>query len=288
MRIAIVGDIGGQLDLFKEVVEKLGGNPDTGVLPKDLTVIQIGDIVRMNISSDLDSLGCALYADTLINVNEGRYIQMIGNHETPLLEGVSDPHWKIHDLPDCREIIEHWHDSGKGHYALALHDNETGRDILLTHAGLTSGYLYHWLESPLDASAAVVAREYNKRAWELGVINVENPGGLVTGIQTMDADAQWAKVSEVHDSWRGLDMPFDQIHGHSVAFRWDAQTWWPEIQQDVIDTTIVDETQRYTLTKRNDGTTIRSVDWVLGNDHQNLNPDWSIFYLEDAEILLPR
>lgn len=280
MKTVIVGDIGGQYDLFRDVIESVGGDPDTGALPKDIIMIQVGDIVRFASAPALDSLACAQLAQKLIEVNEGRYIQMLGNHETPLLGGHLDPHWSCTELPESQPIVQRWWDEKLAHLAVSL-TKEGHRDILITHAGLTRGYM-EWLGTTTSFEAA---RKLNSFVGNVSIQEFEQTGGLVTGIKNPSADIVWALVGmELHDSWKGAHPEFNQIHGHSCLMEWEGEKFWSDIPQYVIDATVVNYRDRYTVTAYESGYTIRSVDWVLKNEYRRKK--WPLLVLDGYHVTL--
>lgn len=280
MKTVIVGDIGGQFDLFKDVIASAGGDPETGVLPKDLTMIQVGDIVRFNKSIDLDSMSCALYAQKLLEVNEGRYIQLLGNHESPLIGGVTDPHWKLQSLPEPQAIVKNWWDGKLANLAVVLR-KPGQRDILITHAGLTRGYM-EWLGT---SGAVDTAKKLNSFVGTTPIRDIENPGKLVTGNINKSADVWWSLVgSELHDSWKDNHPDFNQIHGHACLMEWDSQTYWDDVPEYVCDNTVVNYRDRYTTTVYESGYTLRSVDWMLKNTYRR--QEWPLLFLKDYEIII--
>lgn len=280
MRTVIVGDIGGQYDLFRDVVKSAGGDPDTGVLPPDLTMIQVGDIVRYNDSPDLDSLSCALYAQKLLDVNGGRYIQLIGNHESPLLGGVIDPYWAVQELPDCEEIVKSWWDNKLARLGVVLR-KPGQRDILITHAGLTRGY-QEWLGT---TNAVDTARLLNSFVGTTPLASIEKPGKLATkGTPDVSAGPWWALVgAELNDSWKDANPDFNQIHGHSCVVDWESQHYWSDVADYVREATMVNYRDRYTLTTYESGYWLRSVDWMLKNKYRR--QEWPLLFLNDYEII---
>ncbi|MBC9703625.1 MAG: hypothetical protein H9W81_01115 [Enterococcus sp.] len=281
MRTAIIGDIGGQLDVFHDVINNLGGNIETGKFPADLRVIQVGDIVRMNTSPDLNSLACAELADKLIDANDGNYIQLLGNHETPLLGGVIDLHWSITDLPESKPIINSWWNERKAHLALILHAPGE-KDILVTHAGLTQGYMKNFLATE-DVREAVTI--LNSFVGNVNLGGIEKPGALVTRNTSVEADIFWALCGpELHASWWGTPLGFNQIHGHAVVYRWDENAYWPDIPEAVIRNTLLNTQDRFTITQHPDGDWFRSVDWVLQNSRKR--QEWPVLILDGFDVFL--
>jgi hypothetical protein len=280
LRTAIVGDIGGQIGVFHEVITSLGGDIKTGKLPAGLRVIQVGDIIRVNPSPELDSLACAQFADKLIEANDGNYIQLLGNHETPLLGGIFHPEWHETDLDACVPIIESWWDDRKAHLsALLMAPGAT--DTLVTHAGLTKGYMER-----IGATSAIdAARILNGYVGNVSLGGIERPGGLVTGVQDKSSDIFWALVgSELHESWWEEGAGFNQVHGHSCLFRWDVKEYWHDVNESVQKRTMVNTNDRFTMTIHPNGDWYRSVDWVLGNTKQK--KEWPILILNNFDVYL--
>lgn len=280
MRTVIVGDIGGQYDLFRDVIKSVGGDPDTGVLPSDLTMIQVGDIVRFNDSPDLDSLSCALYAQKLLDVNGSRYIQLIGNHESPLLGGVTDPHWAVQELPESEEIVQNWWDSKLARLGVVLR-KPGQRDILVTHAGLTRGY-QEWLGT---TSAVDTTQLLNSFVGTTNLSEIEKPGKLATkGTPDVSAGPWWALVgAELNDSWKEVNPLFNQIHGHSCVVDWESQQYWSDVADYVREATMVNYRDRYTVTTYKSGYWLRSVDWMLKNKYRR--QEWPLLFLNGYEII---
>lgn len=280
MRTAIIGDIGGQIDVFRAVITELGGDIHTGKLPEGLRVIQVGDIVRVNPSDELDSLACAQFADKLIDANNGNYIQLLGNHETPLLGGVYHPHWLDTDLLACEPIIESWWHDKKAHLSAVLM-KPGEKDTLITHAGLTRGYM----ELIGATSALDAVRRLNGYVGNVPVFAIERPGRLITGVKDESADIFWTIVgSELHESWWETGAGFNQIHGHSCLFNWDTHDYWHDVNEEIQKRTMIDEGKRFTVTVHPNKDWYRSVDWGLGNKKQKA--DWPLLILEGFDVYL--
>jgi hypothetical protein len=70
-RNAIIGDVGGWTHRLDEAIVSLGGDPDAGTLPEDLTVVQVGDLVNKG----PDSKGALALVDRMLTGSQGRWIQ---------------------------------------------------------------------------------------------------------------------------------------------------------------------------------------------------------------------
>ena len=281
MTVVILGDVGGQTKVYRDALLSLGIDPDECIVPDGMTLIQVGDVVRFNHNPHLDSLGCVEISDRLIRNNPDTYIQLLGNHDLALLGGARDPHWKIYDLPESRVYVEKWWKDKSVSLGVTLRATSTNvdKDILITHAGLGKNY---WEKisggNALDTSLAL-----NSLVGQ-DVAGFEVPGHLVTGHDNEHADTAWALVGpEFHSTWQNEIMPFNQIHGHACLVEWESGEYWPDVIPEVIDTTEINWSHRYTVTTRPDGTWIRSVDWILKNDP--IDFEWPILHLDDYEVV---
>lgn len=135
--IVIVGDIGGQRQVLEKVITELGGDPVTGHLPADLTVVQVGDLVRMQDCPHLDSDGCVAIADRMLHGGPGRWIQLLGNHDTAAIGGPRMPAWGTANpvSPTTLATLNRWWHDREADLAVAMTGQD--RDSLITHAGLT-------------------------------------------------------------------------------------------------------------------------------------------------------
>jgi hypothetical protein len=80
MRVAVIGDIGGHVDELRAELARLGVKRD-GLLPSDLLVIQVGDLVHRGPASD----DVITLVDSYLRNEPHRWIQLVGNHEANYL-----------------------------------------------------------------------------------------------------------------------------------------------------------------------------------------------------------
>lgn len=271
----IIGDIGGQLDIFEQSLRSIGVNTETMVIPKGVTVVQLGDVIRMNDSPQLDNLGVLTLVDGLLRNNPGRYVQLWGNHEYGALHWhLPGTHWRVEE--DHRNALiasmQDWVDAGQTNLAVAI------GDTLVTHAGLTHGY---WQEIGSPRSAAEAAAALNGRSKELVTTKATSAYGYILNRYTaeMDTNVLWAEAAtETYPSWldSGATMPFHQVHGHDTPYSHEYGRLKPHTPLRVAENLTVDvENRRTILTvgKR----TITCVDWVLGeNVHE---ASWDVLSL---------
>lgn len=72
------------------------------------------------------------------------------------------------------------------------------------------------------------------------------PGHMLAGTITHNAGPVWAEAGyEVYPSWIDAEtpMPFNQVHGHASAYRWDEQAW--RCDRRVRRHAVADETLRH-------------------------------------------
>lgn len=267
-KVVIIGDIGGQLEVFQDTLKRVGIGKSL-IVPSGTIIVQIGDIVRMNNSSNLDSVGCLELANQLILNNPDSWIQLLGNHEAPFIGSETPKAWEGQQtLETCRELISKWYRNNMAHFAVSV---ENGESNILSHAGLTYGFLSklgveNSLPKEIVKAVNQIARDktYHQYA-ETGVINF-------FGESNTSADFLWAAAGdELIPSWSGVEMHFNQIHGHDTPLiSWqDAVLRSPMPEGFFYD---FDVSTRLSMTSTSYGKTFKTVDWVL---KESVSPDTS-------------
>lgn len=131
-RIAVISDIHGDLPLFRRLLREAGGDPSRAASPTDVIVVQVGDLTGTRPSQT----DCVALADRLMRLNPSRYVQLWGNREAMAIFQRDTNH----DVPAAAtEILDRWWATGAAKIALAVR-NESTRDTLISHAGLTLGF----------------------------------------------------------------------------------------------------------------------------------------------------
>ena len=268
-RVAVLGDIGGQLGVLDAVIAELGADP-SGRLPADLAVVQVGDLTRVG-GRGLDNAGCVAAAAGYRSANPGRWLQLLGNHDVALLGGPRRSSWREPSTEDdgVAAVLQRWWSEHLVQLAFAVRTRELG-DVLITHAGLTRGR-WRRLGSPPDpfAAAASINDDVGRPIGE--VIH----GGALTGISAGPdaeaADVTWAEViTELYVPWLDAgDAPFSQVHGHAAPWNWTTDSWWPDATSAVRAATRVDRAVRRTTIRlgRGEGSPQAvGVDWMLGDE----------------------
>lgn len=216
-RVAIIGDIHGHADELIAKLVRLGMDPDTLMLPEDLTVIQLGDLIHRG----LQSSKVLRTVDTIMDQQPTQWIQLIGNHEAQYVyEKLFEWDGELED--EDVEILQRWMQEGKLH-AAAYTITPAGNEALITHAGLLYDVWKIILGRPRsarEAAARINAGIHHRTAWMWA------PGEMLQGVPNRMAGPLWASAtSELYPSWMNAEAtevpaPFSQVHGHSSLFHW--------------------------------------------------------------------
>lgn len=263
-RVAVLGDIGGQLRVFERAMASLHVDP-YGRLPADLAVVQVGDLVRVG-GHGLDNAGCVEAAERYRESNPGRWVQLLGNHDMALIGGPRRQSWPEPSTEDTAvaTALCRWWSERQVRLAVGLRTRELGQ-VLITHAGLTRG---RWLSLGGPTEPDTAADSINTDVGR--PIDEVIRGGILTGVATETADVTWAEViTELYAPWLVADdAPFTQVHGHAAPWNWTAGEWWPDATPAVRAATHVDRAVRRTTTRlgsRQDPPMAVGVDWMLGD-----------------------
>ncbi len=250
MRICVFGDIQGWAQRLDDALGALGADVDAGVLPDNLVVVQVGDLVHKG----PDSAGVLAIVDRFLAGSPGRWLQLIGNHETVYLGG--SRFWTHEIAPHLQADLRRWLEEGELRVAVALRTTELG-DVLVTHGGLTR---WKWEDLGRPESAAAAARllddelrEHPERALASGT--------MLWGTPTRNVGVVWAEAStELLWSWDAELLPFSQIHGHTSCFRWGRGTWNPHVPDRMKAAARLDRERRHEHFDWPDGAGIVGID----------------------------
>lgn len=212
--VAVVGDVGGHLDALEAELVRLGADPAKGVIPPELVVVQVGDLVHRG----PDSEHVVALVDRCLHVSPGHWVQLVGNHEAHYLRRpVFDWHQRLdHHAVDT---LRSWWATGAMVAATTVTGGED--DLLVTHAGLTLDFWRDVLGSPPTAREAADA--LNDLAASGADVLFRSGSMLGGGPPRPDAGPIWASASsELVPGWVGESMPFGQVHGHSSVYDWQA------------------------------------------------------------------
>ncbi|MGX7678115.1 metallophosphoesterase [Jatrophihabitans sp. DSM 45814] len=212
-RVAVFGDVGGHVDELYSQLVKLGADPDSLILPADLTVVQLGDLVHRG----PDSAGTVQLVHQIRTAQPGRWFQLAGNHEAQYLEPRPRFEWPETLDDESANLLRHWWFTGAMTPAVAV--ATPAGEWLVTHAGLTEGFWRCYLDSPI--SAAEAARRLNAMVGTATEPAVLRAGEMLNGVIDLAAGPLWAAAgTELLPSWQHVSMPFSQVHGHSTVLDW--------------------------------------------------------------------
>jgi len=253
MKNFVFGDTGGHALPLYNALNQIGADVELGILPKDMRVIHLGDLIHKGPASK----SILRVVDKFIRNNPGQWIQVLGNHEFQHIEG-SPYFWSCDcDIYDVG-IINDWLDeeiayasyATTSHEPIKLNDNvmSNGGGILFTHAGLT----WNWWET---SNKNINAGEISSLLNYLPIDVITTPGEML-GVKGF-AGPVWATGNnEVFNSWlESTDpMPFMQFHGHTTSYQWKAKRWWrtDEVFASFKEATYLNHTNRSVITKLND------------------------------------
>lgn len=229
------GDVAGHFRPFKRGLRSVGVDVKNLVIPDDLVVVQVGDLVHKGPNSGY----VVELVDKLMRANPGRWIQLAGNHELPY---VMEHGFFYPDRVDVHTMstLASWRRNGLLHAAYSI-TSANGEQYLVTHAGLTE--VLHRAYGGGDAHA--VSRHVSSLPWkELASKGVMFNGGM----SDFGAGIFWAEgVSEVYASWviSGDVPPFHQIHGHSSSYLWEHARYRYNYRDWIVDSMVIDRARMH-------------------------------------------
>lgn len=230
MKYVVFGDTGGHAKQLFASLKQLGVDLDNFVIPENLTIIHLGDLIHKGPSSKL----LLNVIDKLIINNPGRWKQILGNHEFNHIPG-APIFWRCDCDNEDVAILRKWSDERLARATFGL-DNVIPPNLevsakpsfvaansswLFSHGGLT----FYWWEAIGSPLSAV---ETSKLLNELSVQEITLPGAML-GMPQFKAGPVWAIGNdEVWNSWKFNQKvpPFSQVHGHTTSYMWEQKAWW--------------------------------------------------------------
>lgn len=227
MKVALFGDVGGHYVPFVAGLERLGVDMNTLTIPVGLIIVQVGDLVHRGPQSD----EVVAVVDAIMRRNPQQWIQLFGNHEAMHLDGTL----KFFHCPCSLETIatiKEWWQNKRAHVAAYMAHQPTTQlplpHTLITHAGVVFPLASTVSNSPMTAES--VGAGLNQK--QPGSIRILDTAGAILGVQDRMVGPWWAAAGqEVDPSWAEEEMPFNQIHGHTLLFDWDRRKWFPSTPQ---------------------------------------------------------
>jgi hypothetical protein len=268
-RVVVIGDVGGHLDALRAALRSVGVRQ--GRIPAGTTIVQVGDLIDRG----PDTPGVLRLVARYLDEQPEQWVQVLGNHEWQYLPGGAHFQRERLSAGDAR-LLRSWWADGRMRVAAAVR-REGGSEVLLSHAGLTADAWY-LLGAP--ASAADAADGLNAPASPIGLGDGFTTGGLVRGPLWADAG------SDLYEPWlrahrEGVDVPFDQVHGHSSVVSFDTRVW--RCPGRVRQRATVDWRARH-VRLRVGGRVFTGIDPKHGRCGA---PRWQPLVLADARVLVP-
>jgi len=229
MKNYVFGDTGGHKSALFSSLVKLGIDIKNGMIPEGTRIIHVGDLIHKGPGSS-DILKTV---DLLIRNNPGQWVQILGNHEFQHIKG-SPVFWKCSCTSVDISIINRWFESGLAHASFGI-DKITSielevsakpkievpnKGILFAHGGLTKTWwdILGNVKSPSELSAILNG---------LDARTITSPGQMLGYINPKVGPVWAIGNDEVFTSWPATsDMPFMQVHGHTVSYQWSRSKWF--------------------------------------------------------------
>lgn len=231
-RYAIFGDTGGHASQLLASLLELGWDSYTLALPEDLIVVHLGDLVHKGPATD----DLVRIVDSIMRRNPHNWVQLLGNHEAQHVPGAPS-FWRCACSEQTKEILHDWRATRRAQVAFSLaprgqfseYADVAEKGLLLTHAGVTRKFWDWYLSDTTGADEA--AEKINELALSKsahpGIMLPRDARGRVTN-RLLPVGPLWALASkETYPSWFDGSMPFVQVHGHTSAFDWERQRWYP-------------------------------------------------------------
>jgi hypothetical protein len=253
-RFALMGDVQGYADRLAEALATPGTDPDNGVVPKGVAIVQVGDLVHKG----PDSARCVALVERFLVNSPGRWVQLVGNHEAQYLGGTPvAPDLHV----DVQSDLRRWGDEGQIRLSVAIDSIELG-PVLVTHSGMT---MSKWRAIGQPVTAAEAAERLN------GEFESDRATALAAGRELDFGDEPgvvWADAgAELLSSWGDMEaLPFSQVHGHSSPYQWSIGDWRPNAPRQLLGSAIVDPAARHTTLAWPDGQRIVGIDPGYGAD----------------------
>jgi Calcineurin-like phosphoesterase len=207
-RIAVIGDVAGHVGELRAELRRLGADRETGRLPDDLTVVQVGDLVHRGPASD----AVVELVDGYLTLQSAQWVQLVGNHEAQYLR---DPAfaWPERISQRSGDTLRRWWAAGQMRAATWVRD--AAESFLITHAGVTVDFWRVTLGAPRTAEQAATAIN--------SLIGTDDGAlfraGTMLHRRARDAGPLWAATAaELLPGWLTTTLPFSQIHGHDSVF----------------------------------------------------------------------
>lgn len=233
-KVHVFGDTGGHFRALRDGLQKIG---ITDEVPPDHRVIHLGDLVHKGDSSD----AVVSLVDRITKNSEGRWIQLMGNHEA--MHIAFRAFYPCNCSPETVQTLKAMYLDGRmkvSHFeefiapkrwtigSRPLEQENIVNQLLFTHGGLTRGFWkthLYYPETAKEASAAINS---------LSLVEAYKAGEVIDGPPAnFNAGPIWAAgAAEVFASWDGHEQFFSQAVGHTAPYNFDRGDWQVQIHKD--------------------------------------------------------
>lgn len=271
---ALFGDVGGHYAPFVNGLRNLGvviGNTvDDFFIPQNLTVIQMGDLVHKGPYSDaLVALADNMMKSNNSNPERGNWVQLIGNHESMYIPGAR-VFWEFECNETSALTINRWWKEKQAQLHFIIPQNN-GKPFMATHAGVGS-YVYAATQRKKKGIEAF--SEHLDSLQPGRMMEASFAGAMLYGKVSIHAGVFWAESTrEVYSTWRGIDAPFHQVHGHCPPFAWPQNKFWSNVHVSFRNEILLNKRNRHSLWEDN-GTSFYCLDPGFGThaDRKQMTP----------------
>lgn len=248
---AVFGDVHAHIKPLALALEKLGWNPETFAIPKNLTIVQLGDLIHKGPwTSEIIE-----FVDQIMTVNNddpayGSWIQLMGNHESQYFAG-TPKFWPFEADTQSTSILRGWVDNGRMKNSYVI-EQDNGKPYVITHAGVNP-FWYNCAELVLQghnlmeemALFADFRKHQSPERFSQWLNSFSDDpsmvvwaGDMLYGKYDHRASPIWAEtVREVYVQWWEEEIPFHQIHGHVTPYNWRVNKFFslvpPFVQKDI-------------------------------------------------------
>ncbi|MBC9705792.1 MAG: metallophosphoesterase [Enterococcus sp.] len=277
---AVFGDVHAHIKPMVKTLERLGWNAETLVIPKNLTIVQAGDLIHKGPqTNEIIALVDGIMERNNGDPDCGTWIQLMGNHESQYFEKTFN-FWRVECSKDSGDTLRRWVEEGKMLFSYLIPQRD--RPYMVSHAGVNP-FWYYRAETLFNAvnggpvtTEAILTKAREDRtpenfvAWLNSLTHVpyfvSRPGVMLRGGISSKAGPVWAEsVREVYVQWRDGDVPFHQIHGHVTPVMWGpvlrgASQFYPTTPEIIRKEIEIFPKDRRTLWRNTDGAEFHCID----------------------------
>lgn len=245
---ALFGDVGGHYLPFVSGLQalgvSLGNSPADFSIPKNLTVIQVGDLVHKGPHSDaLIALADNMMKANNSNPDRGTWVQLIGNHESMYIPGAR-VFWEFECSKESILTINRWWKEKQAKLHFVIPQN-SGKPFMVTHAGVGS-YVYKATQRKRKGIEAF--SEHIESLQPGRMMEASFAGAMLYGKVSPYAGLFWAESTrEVYATWHEEESPFHQVHGHCPPYAWMQRQFWSNVHPTFRKGLVLDHVNRRSL-----------------------------------------